>query len=169
MRYVERLLGDREYLTLVRELEQAEGKRRFCRHGLSHFLDVARISWILVLEQEMKDGAEESVDLPELKEQIYLTALLHDLGRLAELRQGIPHHQAGAELAEYFLTKLGYSGRKRQKILEAIQEHRGNKKLNHDFINIIKEADNRSRNCFFCQVQAECKWSRERQNQTILW
>ncbi|MCI9082680.1 MAG: HD domain-containing protein [Lachnospiraceae bacterium] len=164
MRYVERLLQDIEYVTLVKKQEEAEADRRFCRHGLSHFLDVARIAWIMCFEEaaeehRMLDGWE--------KEQIYLTALLHDLGRLAERKEGIPHHQAGADLAKYFLKKIDWPLDKQQEILNAIQGHRGEEKLNNEFTNLIKKADNKSRNCFFCDMQEACNWNCERKNKTI--
>ncbi len=101
------------------------------------------------------------------KEQIYLTALLHDLGRLAERKEGIPHHQAGADLAKYFLKKIDWPLDKQQEILNAIQGHRGEEKLNNEFTNLIKKADNKSRNCFFCDMQEACNWNCERKNKTI--
>lgn len=164
MEYVERLLQDLEYVTLVKKLEHAEADRKFCRHGLSHFLDVARLAWIMSLEQAAE---EQTVPKDGKKEQIYLTALLHDLGRLEEMEKGIPHHQGGEKLAEYFLKKIGWPLEKRQEILDAIREHRGEEILRDDFTNLIKQADNDSRNCFFCDMQKECNWSQERKNETI--
>ncbi len=164
MRYVERLLQDLEYVTLVKKLEQAETDRKFCRHGLSHFLDVARLAWIMSLEQAAK---EQKILKEWEKEQIYLTALLHDLGRLAEIEHGLPHHQAGTELAGYFLERVGWPLERRQRVLNAIQKHRGTEKLKDDFANMIKKADNDSRNCFFCDMYKECSWSCERRNETI--
>lgn len=180
MKYVDRLLKETDYLQIVGELEKTEADRVFCRHGLSHLLDVARIGWILALErgQEGKEKPREA-----LKEKIYLTALLHDLGRLAEAEEGTPHHRAGAALAEKLLDEIQYPKEEQQDILAAISEHRGDQpvffgsgtkfvkeqELNKDFINLIKEADNRSRNCFFCSSQALCSWSKERRNQGIFW
>lgn len=199
MKYMDRLLQDTEYLEIVKKLEQAEAARIFCRHGLSHFLDVARIAWIMVLEQEMsRENPGEPGNLEILKEKIYLTALLHDLGRLEELEQGTPHHEAGVWLAEKFLNRIDYPKEGQQDILSAILGHRGEgqqdilsdtlehreegkedilsgvleyqgeEKLNYDLIYIIKKADNRSRNCFFCEAQRECKWRQERRNKTVL-
>lgn len=168
MKYTERLLQDTEYQALVKKLEQAESDRRFCRHGLSHFLDAARIAWILALE-ENAEGGKIPGGLSEKKEQIYLTALLHDLGRIAQLEQGTPHHKAGAELAGYFLEKIGFPVERRREILSAIQEHRGEGKSRNDFINRFKKADNYSRNCFWCEARSECKWNEERKNDTVRW
>ena len=62
-------------------LEEAEQKREFCRHQMPHLLDVARIAYILNLERQL--GIE--------KEVIYTAALLHDIGKFGQYRDGIPH------------------------------------------------------------------------------
>ena len=71
-------------------LQRAEQGRIYCNHTMEHFLDVARICYILVLQ----DGA----DLP--RELIYGAALLHDLGRYRQIADGTPHEVASAQLAE---------------------------------------------------------------------
>lgn len=159
MEYVKKLLEETDYLRQIKDLEELERERRFCRHGLDHCLDVARIAWIQVLEGRTEYHWE--------KEQIYLTALLHDLGRSAEYEAQVPHHEAGRETAEKLLRDIGYPTEKQAEILNAIGAHRGNKKINHDFIMLIKSADNSSRNCFHCAVSKSCKWDRERKNTGI--
>ena len=57
-----------EHLARLENLEQA---RIFCRHGLPHLLDVARMMWISALEQQ----------LPATRDVVYAAALLHDIGR----------------------------------------------------------------------------------------
>ena len=52
-------------------IEAAEVDRVFCRHGLPHLLDVARIAWILNLERGC--GLRRDV--------VYAAALLHDIGK----------------------------------------------------------------------------------------
>lgn len=158
MEYVRRLIQETDYLKQMEQLEELETKRIFCRHGLNHVLDVARIAWVQVLEEK----------LPYEKEDIYLTALLHDMGRILEYREGIPHHEAGQKMAEVFLEQIGYPKEKGMQILTAIGEHRNKNKLNDDFINVINRADTISRNCFFCKASGECKWSEERKNKTII-
>ena len=49
----------------------AEADRRFCRHSMVHFLDVARIGTIIALEEGLKIN----------REWIYAAALLHDCGK----------------------------------------------------------------------------------------
>lgn len=157
MDYVRRLLQETDYLEQLKKLEELETERRFCRHGLTHLLDVARIAWIQVLEQQ----------LPISKEDIYLAALLHDLGRILEYQEGIPHQEAGRKLAERLLRQISYPEKSTGVILDVIGAHRSNNKLNDDFINIIRRADHSSRNCFCCEAEADCKWSREQRNRTI--
>ena len=53
------------------KLKEAERGRKFCRHQMEHLLDVARIAYILNLEQKL--GIR--------KEVIYAAALLHDIGK----------------------------------------------------------------------------------------
>lgn len=159
MEYVRRLMQETDYLKQIEQLEELETERRFCHHGLEHVLDVARIAWIQVLEEKLSYE----------KEEVYLTALLHDIGRILEYREGIPHHEAGQKMAEDILGQIGYPKEKSTIILTAIGEHRKKNKLNDDFINIIKKADSISRNCFFCKASGECKWKEERKNKTILY
>ena len=85
----------REYLEKNRE---AEKDRIFCRHEMTHFLDVARIGRIINLEEGL--GVAE--------ELIYAAALLHDIGKHLQYSQGIPHEKAGAELAPEILRDCGF-------------------------------------------------------------
>ncbi|MEG0961956.1 MAG: HD domain-containing protein [Lachnospiraceae bacterium] len=166
MKYVDKLLEETEYLSYVARLEEQEQNRKFCRHGLSHFLDVARIAWIKMLEDENVSIQKKNL---EYKEQLYLVALLHDLGRIQEYDQGIPHHQAGSRLARVLLSQIDYSQKKTEEIIKAIENHRGDYKSNQDLIKRIREADQDSRTCFACKEQETCKWKKEEQNTVIRW
>ena len=74
-------------------IEAAETQRVYCRHGLSHLLDVARTAWIINLEGGF--GLARDV--------VYAAALLHDIGRAAEYSEGISHDVAGVEIARRIL------------------------------------------------------------------
>ena len=63
-----------KYVKLLNELNELEENRVFCKHGIEHFLDVARIAYIKVLENKLSYS----------KEVIYAIALLHDIGRVLE-------------------------------------------------------------------------------------
>ena len=51
--------------------KDAEKERIFCHHDMNHFLDVARLMYIFSMERGYAFG----------KEEIYATALLHDIGK----------------------------------------------------------------------------------------
>lgn len=157
MEFVDRLLQETEYLKLLEEVERFEQDRIFCRHGLEHLLDTARIAWIRCLDQKLEME----------KEQLYLAALLHDIGRIWEYEKGIPHEEAGVTLAEKLLAEIQYPKEQTVVILDAIGAHRDGEQWEDTLGALLKWADKKSRNCFFCKAQGACKWSEERRNQTI--
>lgn len=157
MEYVRKLLQETDYLRQLKKLEQLEKERVFCRHGLAHVLDVARIAWIMALEKQ----------IPVEKEAVYLTALLHDVGRIREYQEKVPHHEAGIAMARDYLEQIGYPKEQQALICTAIGEHRDKDCTAEDFIKVIQRADHKSRNCFFCEASGACKWSEELKNRTI--
>lgn len=74
-------------------LEELERDRPFCRHGIQHLLDTARIMRILNLEQGLGFS----------REVVYSTALLHDVGKAGQYAGGEPHEVAGERLAREIL------------------------------------------------------------------
>ena len=74
-------------------LEELERDRPFCRHGIQHLLDTARIMRILNLEQGLGFS----------REVVYATALLHDVGKAGQYAGGEPHEVAGERLARKIL------------------------------------------------------------------
>lgn len=153
-------------------IEAAEADRVFCRHGLPHLLDVARIAWILNLERGC--GLRRDV--------VYAAALLHDIGRAAQYQTGEPHDEAGeriaAEVLDALPEPLHFDGTDRAAILHAVGGHRGplagregdahEGSATADVLaHLIKEADGRSRACFACAARDACYWSEERKNLSI--
>lgn len=182
MPYVARVLKDEQYLERLARLEELEADRRFCRHDLAHFTDVARLAWIRDLEE--KGGLD--------REMIYLYALLHDMGRVEEYEQGISHAQASAAYAGEIFSKIGYPKERADVICSAILEHRGNTLAKRKdtraaqqtadggvypaadgtaerFAELTAWADHASRMCFRCPAQAECNWAEERRNRPETW
>jgi uncharacterized protein len=145
------------YLEYLKQNEAAEIDRSFCHHDLSHFLDVARIAYIMNLEQNL----ELSKDL------IYAVALLHDIGRWRQYTQNIPHDLASADLAEPILMECGYLEAEREEILGAILSHRSSGKEENRLNEIIYMADKASRACYYCKASPECNWSEEKKNHEI--
>lgn len=93
------------------QLKEAEKDRIFCKHGIEHLLDVARIAYIENLEQNC--GVS--------KEWIYTAALLHDIGRFLQYSKGISHEEAGAELAEEILKDCGFKQEEKRKFFWQLQ------------------------------------------------
>ncbi len=160
MRRVNALLRHPRFTAALSELEALEEERIFCRHGLPHLLDVARIAWIQALEQGVL------LD----KEVVYAAALLHDLGRVAQLRQGTPHEEASAALAAAILPECGYTEGEILELSAAILSHRGGNTAQADGTplgRLLYDADKKSRACWRCKAQALCNWKTERRNTGI--
>ena len=146
------------YQEQLQALQTLEADRKFCRHTPEHFLDVARLAYIHALESHASAN----------KELIYCTALLHDIGRAEQYRSGIPHDEAGAQIAEQILRDLSFDPSEIQKITSAILEHR-NAARSDTLSSLIYDADKASRNCFSCPAEKECYWSAEKKNLTITY
>ncbi len=151
------ILQHSDYRKYLNRNEAAEVNRRFCRHGLSHFLDVARIAYIMNMEQ----------NLGYPKDIIYAVGLLHDIGRWKQYMEGIPHAIASSKLAEPILTECGYLDWERKLVLDAILSHSSSKEGKNSLDKIIYKADKASRACFQCSAVSECDWSEEKKNHKI--
>ena len=162
------IINNKEYRKLLMEVEDLEENREYCRHGLEHLLDVARISYIMILE----DGADISKDI------IYAASLFHDIGRGKAYQSGANHGEASADIAKKLLPDCGYNDKEIIQICDAIKSHSGrldigefqnkreeNKEL--DLADYLKISDQLSRNCFNCKVSNTCKWSKEEKNSNI--
>ena len=80
---IDKILNHDLFLYHLGKNNAAEADRRFCRHSMVHFLDVARIGTIIALE--------EGLELD--REWIYAAALLHDCGKHEQYENGTPHEQ----------------------------------------------------------------------------
>lgn len=158
MRKIDNILNNLTFKTYMQDIERAEKTRKFCLHGLSHCLDVARIGYIINLEEKL--GYE--------KETIYAAALLHDIGRRSEYQNGTPHHEAGALIALDILREIGYDREEAEIIADAISHHKTVCVEKKDLRYVLYKADKLSRNCFNCPVSDECYWKKELKNKTIV-
>lgn len=159
MPQIDAILQDSRFQYGLERITVLEQDRIFCCHGLGHLLDVARIAWIMVLEQQ----------LPLKKHIVYGAALLHDLGRYQQYEVQIPHSQASAELAELILPGAGYTTEETEQIINAIRQHGTEPQEQGVLARVLYDADKLSRSCFQCGAQAECKWKEEKRNKTILF
>lgn len=146
MQRINSILNDSEFLIYLNKNREAEADRIYCRHDITHFLDVSRIAFILSLEEKL------NID----KELLYAVGLLHDIGRWMEYENGADHAIASKELAAGILQKYEFSETEREEILTAIGEHRnkGDTTLLRD---ILYRADKLSRNCVLCNARTTCK------------
>ena len=159
MQRIDAILHDEKFCYGLERIVALEHDRIFCRHDLSHLLDVARIAWIMVLEN----------NLDIKKDIVYGAALLHDLGRYRQYEEAIPHALASAGLAEQILPAAGYTNQETTWIVNAIREHGVEPQEQGQLARILYDADKLSRNCFDCAAQAECKWTKSKRNRTIVY
>lgn len=165
---INRIMTHPIFLDCINQNEMAEVQRDFCHHDMEHLCAVARIAMLLNIEENM--GIT--------KDLVYATALLHDCGRFLQYREGIPHDQAGAEIAEKILPQCGYDAEEVQQITQAISFHRGSvsyhgkksEEMKQDKLaGLIKKADKMSRNCRFCSAYEECNWKEEEKQKPFVW
>ena len=140
------------YQERTKFIDDAEKERIFCRHNLEHALDVARIGYIMILE----NGLDIS------KELFYAAALLHDAGRYS----GKKHNESGAELALSIMPECGFTKDEAKLVSDAILAHRTDYSSG-EFSKVLYEADKKSRICFMCKAQSECYWENEKRNLEI--
>lgn len=170
MERIDRILQHKRFQECRQQIMQAEVHRIYCKHGLEHSMDVARIAYILSLENNEEGQALE-------KEIIYAMALLHDLGRSMEYRNGQSHHEAGVEIAGEILRDCGFTETEIAWITGAIAAHKYAEtetvseepgSIGDRYRSILYRADKLSRNCFDCPAADTCYWPMEKRNHGII-
>lgn len=157
---IDRILKHPEYLENLSKNDAAEAHRRFCRHNMVHFLDVARIARVINGEEHF------GVDL----EWIYAAGLLHDIGRHVQYADGTPHEEASAVIAPGILAECGFSEEEVAIIVDAILMHRtADVAAEKNLRGLLYRADKASRACFACSVEQECNWKNEKKNLRIVY
>lgn len=160
MKRIQRIIKHEAFCYGMKQIEAAERDRIYCKHNLEHSLDVARIAYILNLEEQ--GGLS--------RELIYAMALLHDLGRCEEYHKGTAHEEAGAALAERILLECGFHEKETGQICQAIATHKHSGRDAEDYgARLLYRADKMSRNCFACTASKTCYWKEECKNSGILY
>ncbi|MFQ9980234.1 MAG: HD domain-containing protein [Finegoldia magna] len=159
MKNTDIVLNHKIFNEKINKIENDEKTRVFCKHDFSHLMDVARICYIINLE--------ENLDID--KDLIYVTALLHDLGRADEGDTGINHSILSQEIAQEILKDLDFDDISKQRIINAIKNHRTKEENDDRFIEIFYKADKLSRMCFRCPARSICNWSEEKKNKTVIY
>lgn len=153
------------YRERLERIEALERDRAFCRHGLPHLLDVARIMWISVLE------AGRAAEFP--RDLVYAAALLHDIGRATQYETGEPHDAAGARIAGEILGTVesgcSFTDAEREMLLDAVGAHRDRapRPGARPLAELLRAADKASRPCFACPASRECNWPEETRNLAV--
>ena len=159
MERFQKIVWHEKYKETYDRLQQLEKGRRFCGHDMEHFLSVARISYLIVLEKKLDIS----------KDIIYATALLHDLGRADQYERDISHEEAGAVLASEILADCGYDKEEIQLMVDTILKHRDMKDDKDSFASIFYHADKISRDCIHCKAKEDCYWSEEKKNSRYIY
>lgn len=159
MNKIDAIMRHSLYDSCMDKINKAEQNRIFCRHGIEHSLDVARIGYIISMEEKL------GID----KELIYAAALLHDIGRCEEYAGNALHDKAGTEIAGHILADSGFSDCDIDIICDAIEHHRAQtNEADRALRQLLYRADKLSRNCFACKASGECYWSEKRKNSRVI-
>lgn len=145
-----KIISNPDYQGYLQQTGALEAKRIYCRHNFEHLLTVARLTYILLLEN----------GFPYISREIaYGAGLLHDIGRWQEYTEGKDHAEGSAEMADPILKEAGFTLSERSLIIKAISQHR--KKLDQKMhrsplSKALSKADNLSRLCFLCTASNNC-------------
>ena len=160
MKRIDEILKHEQFQATLSEINEAEKNRCFCNHDMEHLMDVARIAWI--------QNLEEGIGLD--KELVYATALLHDIGKAKQYKDGTAHEIAGGEIALPILQDCGFSEEEIFRIRRAILSHRDpSVKDDKNLRGVIYRADKMSRACFMCKTSKECNWPDEKKNKQVIY
>ena len=159
MERFQKIVQHKKYKETYERLQELEKDRIFCGHDMEHFLSVARISYLMVLEKKLNIS----------KDMIYATALLHDLGRAEQYERGISHEEAGAVLAKEILTDCGYKKEEQKIMVDTILKHRDIENHENSFASIFYHADKISRDCIHCKAREECYWPESKKNSRYIY
>lgn len=150
-----KIFHSKSYNYYLDKIAEYERDREFCIHTVEHFLAVGRIAYIMVLENKVNIS----------KELVYLTAILHDIGRYKQYEDKTPHEIASWEIAKSLLDENQFTKDEIEIIKEGILYHR--KENDKVFGSIMFKADKASRECYRCNMYKECNWKEETKNYNI--
>lgn len=156
---VDRIMNNSEYKALMEEIRLRERTRIFCCHGLDHCLDVARIAYIMNVEEAF------GID----REIIYAAALLHDVGRADPDDTGIEHHILSVRYASEILGQCGFDEQEKAIICDAIGAHNTDGVERDGLAYLLYRADKLSRNCVECAAADQCYWPDSERNKGIIY
>ena len=142
------------FVQSMRKNELSEINRPYCKHDLAHAIDVARIAYVINLEDQLGFS----------KETIYATALLHDITKWEQHLSDIPHNQSAIEPATKILQDVEFSEEEIANICYAILHHKDGPPDTTGFAYLIFRADKLSRACYSCDSKSSCYWEDSKKN-----
>lgn len=158
MKRVDLIIEDNVYREYILRNIEAEAVA-YCHHDFRHHLDVARIVYILILENnDLNYFIKENGLSGKLaaKEVIYAAGLLHDIGKWKEFQEGTDHASYGSHLAREILSRAFFNPTEVDIICQGIYEHRNISKDMSFLGERLHRADNLSRLCLECESQDDC-------------
>ncbi|MGE5398493.1 MAG: HD domain-containing protein [Chitinophagales bacterium] len=159
MKRIELILKDPSFIDYINRNTLSDQEHRYCKHDLAHMIDVARITYILILEQQSIGNYITTGSLSgkmAARETIYAAGLLHDIGKWKEYMTGEDHAAFGARLAREMLPRLFFNDNEIDVISQAIFEHRNISKDMSFLGEKLHRADNLSRVCSQCTESTNC-------------
>mgnify|MGYP001397716209 CR=1 FL=1 len=155
---IKRILQHQFFQACLSFNQERERNRIFCCHDLKHLTDVARICYILVLEEDAgKKIISDHTGREKIKEVVYAAALTHDMGRWVQYDTGEDHALAGAGLAERVLKETGFRSSEIEVITDAVLNHRSGATGGGILGEYLRRADDLSRPCWQCEARDACK------------
>ena len=76
MENINKIINNNLYKESLENLKKYEEDRKFCNHTIEHFIDVARIASILVLEENINVSKEVIVENVNLTESLFTLSYL---------------------------------------------------------------------------------------------
>lgn len=148
MDIVDKILVHPKFIKYLKLNEEEEKERKFCHHDLQHAIDVARVAYIIALENNF--GLS--------KEIIYTAALLHDIAKWKQYREKLDHSVEGSALAKEILNDVDMDIHDTELILEAISNHRSKGEDKSPLSRVLYAGDKACRLCIECDMVDECNW-----------
>lgn len=157
MQRIQEIIKHPLFLMHMEKNAESEKDRQFCRHDLSHALDVARISQLRNVEEGL---------LLE-KELLYAAALLHDITKWQQYADKSPHNETAIAPATKILQETGFTKEEIDNICYAIYHHRKGTGEDNLYARLLFWADKRARACFFCEMGETCHRAQDLKNFTL--
>jgi hypothetical protein len=109
MERIDAIVRDPLFQKCLKKNKKAEEDREFCKHDLQHFVAVARITYILMLESGSLSNLIEDGNLTgqqSAKEVIYAAGILHDVGRWRQYEAFSNQRIFASPLCKTVLTQM---------------------------------------------------------------